>query len=71
MNPLYVTGIELAEFRSFAKLKIELAGAPGVLVVHVSCGLATTCPAVSSTTTVKTAALSTSTVSAPLMTIEL
>ena len=39
MTPLYLTSIELAEFRSFAHLEIKLAPEPGVLIVHGSNGL--------------------------------
>ena len=39
MTGLYLTGIELSEFRSFARLDFELAPQPGVLIVHGSNGL--------------------------------
>ncbi|MGU3543376.1 AAA family ATPase [Methylobacterium sp. A52T] len=38
-NPLYLTRIELAQFRSFAELGIDLPAEPGVLIVHGSNGL--------------------------------
>ena len=39
MTRVYLTGIDLAEFRSFAALHIVLAAEPGVLIVHGSNGL--------------------------------
>ncbi|UCI17884.1 AAA family ATPase [Mesorhizobium sp. B2-1-8] len=39
MTPLYLTRIELVEFRTFAKLDIGLAAEPGILIVHGSNGL--------------------------------
>ncbi|KQU93860.1 AAA family ATPase [Devosia sp. Root105] len=39
MNQIYLTGIELVQFRSFSKLKVELAAQPSVLIVHGSNGL--------------------------------
>ncbi|GLQ87250.1 AAA family ATPase [Dyella flagellata] len=39
MTHLYLTGIELSDFRSFGSLQIDLAPEPGVLIVHGSNGL--------------------------------
>lgn len=39
MTHIYLTGIELAEFRTFETLNIDLAPEPGVLIVHGSNGL--------------------------------
>lgn len=39
MTHVYLTGIELSEFRTFEKLQIDLAPEPGVLIVHGSNGL--------------------------------
>ncbi|MFD1973360.1 AAA family ATPase [Mesorhizobium newzealandense] len=39
MSQVYLTGIELVQFRSFASLKVELAARPSVLIVHGSNGL--------------------------------
>lgn len=39
MSEIYLTGIELEHFRSFATLSVELAPEPNVLIVHGSNGL--------------------------------
>ena len=39
MTHVYLTGIELSEFRTFERLQVELAPEPGVLIVHGSNGL--------------------------------
>lgn len=39
MTPLYLTRIDLSEFRTFARLEVELAPRPGILIVHGSNGL--------------------------------
>ncbi len=39
MSQVYLTGIELVQFRSFANLKVKLAAQPSVLIVHGSNGL--------------------------------
>lgn len=39
MNQVYLTSIELEQFRSFAELKVDMAAEPGVLIVHGSNGL--------------------------------
>lgn len=39
MTHVYLTGIELSEFRTFQSLQIDLAPEPGVLIVHGSNGL--------------------------------
>lgn len=39
MTSVYLTGIDLAEFRSFAGLHVALAPEPGVMIVHGSNGL--------------------------------
>lgn len=39
MTPLYLTRIDLLEFRTFARLEVELEPRPGILIVHGSNGL--------------------------------
>lgn len=36
MNQVYLTSIELQQFRSFAELRVDMAAEPGVLIVHGS-----------------------------------
>src|SRR5688572_3326170 len=39
MTNVYLTGIQLSEFRAFEQLQIDIAAEPGVLIVHGSNGL--------------------------------